>query len=72
MMNWLVRIVLALAGVVTAWFVAPEAGNFDVIQGAVALFVIVIFVAVAAFWPTLVTLFKRKRENGNRTEPPAK
>ena len=69
MMNWLVRIVLSLAGVVAAWFVAPESDNFDIVQMAIALFVVVFFVAIAAFWPTIVKPFKREGENGRRTDP---
>ena len=43
MINWIIRIVMFLAGIVTAWFVARDAGNFGVIQMAVSLLLIIFF-----------------------------
>ena len=51
MVSWLVRGALIIAGVVTGWFVAEDAPNFSLIQGMTALLVIVLVVAVLAFWP---------------------
>jgi hypothetical protein len=42
-----------LAAAITGWFVAEDAVNFSVIEMVVALFLITIIVAVAAFWETL-------------------
>ena len=47
------RALLILAGVVTGWFVAPDAANFSVIQGAVAISLLALFVAAAVFLPSL-------------------
>ena len=61
MLGWVVRIVMALAGAVTGWFVAQDATNFGVVQMAIALFLITIFVVVAAFWPVIASWLKSSR-----------
>jgi hypothetical protein len=61
MLNWLVRILLGAAGVIAAWFVAPEASNFAIVQMVVSLLLITFFVGLAAFWPSLVRLFRPDR-----------
>jgi hypothetical protein len=48
MLGWLVRLVLAAAGIVTGWFVAADAPNFGVVQGIVAVTLIAFVVAVFA------------------------
>lgn len=58
MFNWLVRILLSLAGVLAAWFVAPESGNFEVVRMGFALLLIVFFVGLAAFWPNIISWFE--------------
>jgi orotate phosphoribosyltransferase len=44
MIGWIVRILLLAGGAVAALFVAPDAENFDVVQGmaAVAIFAAVV------------------------------
>ncbi len=54
MITWLVRIVMFIASVVTGWFVARDAADFDLIQLAVALMLIIFFIAIGVFWPYLV------------------
>ena len=51
MLSWIVRIFFALAAPIAALFVARDALNFDVIQTMVAIILVVVFVAVVAFWP---------------------
>ena len=41
MISWIVRIVMAMAGVITSWFVAREASDFDLLQMVVSLLLIV-------------------------------
>jgi hypothetical protein len=53
MVGWIVRIVMAVAGVITGWFVARDAANFDLIQMVVSILLMTFFIAVAAFWPNL-------------------
>jgi hypothetical protein len=48
MFGWLVRIVLAAAGIVTGWFVAADAPNFGVVQGIVAVSLIAFLVLIFA------------------------
>jgi uncharacterized membrane protein len=68
MINWIIRIVMLMASVVTGWFVARDAANFDVIRMAVGLLLITFFISVAAFWPSLVTWFRTRREPEHRTK----
>ena len=63
MLNWLVRGLLMIAGVVTGWFVAKEAPNFGVIQMMTALLLLTLFVAVVAFWPARWTIKPGQRGN---------
>lgn len=60
MVNLLLRPVMFLAAAIAGWFVAEDAVNFDVIQMVVALFLITVIVAVAAFWETLSDWFTSK------------
>lgn len=69
MFTWLVRIVMALAGVIAGWFVARDAANFGVIQLVVSLLLITFVVAVAAFWPSLVAWLRNRRRPDGGTEP---
>lgn len=61
MVNLLLRPIMLLAAAIAGWFVAEDAVNFDVIQMVVALFLITIVVAVAAFWETLSEWFSIKK-----------
>jgi hypothetical protein len=51
MLSWIVRLLLIAAGIVAGWFVARDAPNFGVIQGAMALLLLVLIVFVLALWP---------------------
>jgi hypothetical protein len=51
MLGWFVRISLALASVVTGWFVAQDAPNFGVVNVFVAIVLLTAAIAVLAFWP---------------------
>lgn len=44
-MAWLVRIILVAGGAVAAWFVAPDAPNYTVVQGMMS----VVIIAIAVF-----------------------
>ena len=58
--NWIVRILLILAGVITSWFVTPDSANFSVVQAAVAIVLLAFFVSAAVFLPSLMRLFSGK------------
>lgn len=47
-MTWLLRIALLAGGTVAAWFVAPDAPNFTVVQGMMTVAIIAIAVIAAA------------------------
>lgn len=57
-MGWVVRVLLIAGGLVASWFVARDALNFPIISFVGALFLFVCMVALLAFWPTIVKLFR--------------
>lgn len=70
MFDWLVRIVMAVSGVVTGWFIARDSANFGVVQLTISLLLIVFCILIAVFWPSLVALYKSGGDPGdsNRSE----
>lgn len=62
MVGWIVRIVLSLAAVITGWFVARNAPNFDIVQMAVGLLLITVFLLIAAFWSPLAAWLGKQRQ----------
>ena len=50
MLSWIVRLFFALAAPITALFIARDALNFDLIQTMVAIILVVVLIAVVAFW----------------------
>jgi hypothetical protein len=60
MIAWLARILLLAAGAVTAWFIAEDAPNFDVVQGIVAMLLLALIVAALAFGPTRWTAWRER------------
>jgi hypothetical protein len=57
MVNLLLRPIMLLASAIAGWFVAEDAVNFNVIEMVVALFLITIIVAIAAFWENVADWF---------------
>jgi hypothetical protein len=55
--SWMFRILLIIAGFIASWFVTRDAPQFGVFEMAVALILIVLIVAVIAFWPERWTHF---------------
>jgi hypothetical protein len=51
MINWLAQGLLDSAGFVASCFITRDAPQFGVMQGAVAIVLLVSIVAVLAFWP---------------------
>jgi uncharacterized membrane protein len=51
MVSWIVRALLAIAGVITAWFIATDSPNFDLVRAAIAVLLLAFVIAVLAFWP---------------------
>jgi hypothetical protein len=62
MFTWLVAGLLAVAAVITEWFVAPASPQFNVVQGLISLviFVVVVFV-LALLVPALWRHWQRSR-----------
>jgi hypothetical protein len=59
MINWLAQGLLDSAGFVASCFITREAPQFGVMQGALALVLLVSIVAVLAFWPAHWTILKQ-------------
>jgi hypothetical protein len=51
MLGWIVGVLLIAAGVVASWLVAKDSPQFGMMQMAVALILVVLVIAVLAFWP---------------------
>ena len=51
MLSLIFRGFLIAVGFVASWFVAKDAPQFGVMQMAVALILVIVIVAVLAFWP---------------------
>jgi hypothetical protein len=61
MLVWIVRFVMFIASIITGWFVARDTASLDVIEMVVSLLLIIVFLAVGAFWPYLVAWFADRR-----------
>jgi hypothetical protein len=64
MINWLAQGLLDSAGFVASCFITREAPQFSVMQGALALVLLVSIVAVLAFWPAQWTILKQLHKKG--------
>ena len=51
MVGWIVRGLLIVVGFVASWFVAKDAPQLGLVQMVIGLFLVVLVVAVLAFWP---------------------
>lgn len=49
--SWIVRLLMAVAGIVAAWFIAKDALNFGIVQAVIALLLVTLIVAVLALRP---------------------
>lgn len=68
MLGWLVRIILAVAGVITGWFVARDAPNFALLEMSVGLFFIAFCIAGAAFGPAILARFRSRTKPGDSVD----
>jgi uncharacterized membrane protein YoaK (UPF0700 family) len=57
MFAWAIRGIMIIVGIVTSWFVTRDSPQFGVFEMAVALLLIVLVVAILAFWPERWTHF---------------
>lgn len=60
MVGWIVQILLIIAGVITSFFIARDALNFEIIQMVVAVLLFTIIVFIIAFWSNIKKFFRRK------------
>jgi hypothetical protein len=63
MLGWIVRILLFFAGLITSFFVARDALNYDIVQMVVALLLFTVIIAIVAFWPMLKKWFSHIMKN---------
>jgi hypothetical protein len=61
MISWLVRVLLIVAGAITALFVARDATNFGVLQMFVMVALITVIIGAFAFWPTALSWLRGQR-----------
>lgn len=66
MLGWLVRVLLVAGGVIAGWLVGRDAPNFTFVQTVATLLLIVVVVAVFAFWPRLLNPFRRRDRDAGR------
>jgi hypothetical protein len=69
MLGWIVRLVMFIASIITGWFVAHDTASLDVIEMVVSLLLIILFLAVGAFWPYLVAWFADRRATRRSRAP---
>ena len=60
MLNLIIRPIMILAAAIASYFVARDAVNFTIIQMVVALLLITVLVALAAFWEFFAERFSLK------------
>jgi hypothetical protein len=51
MMGWIIRILLAVAGIIASWVVAKDEPIFGIAQALVAICLIALLVIIFAIWP---------------------
>ena len=62
MLNLIIRPIMILAAVIASYFVVRDAVNFSIIQMTIALLLITILVAIAAFWEFLADRLNAKKQ----------
>lgn len=67
-MNLVIRVVMALAAVITGWFVAQDTAKFSVVQMVVSLLIISALVIMAAFWPSLLSWLRNRGKPDDRAD----
>ena len=60
MLKWIVSLFLAVAGVISTWFVASDALNFAIVQMVIAVILLTLVIGLIAFWSVIKEWFKRK------------
>lgn len=50
-MGWIIRIMLAVGGIITSWFIAKDEPKFGVTQALVTISLIALLVIIFAVWP---------------------
>ena len=61
MLRWMIRLIMVVAAVIAAWFVACDAANLSIVQVVVALVLITALVSLAALRETLVERLKDRK-----------
>lgn len=61
MLGWISRLVLFLSGIIVGWFFAENDVRFEIMKLVVAMFLLVLALAAAAFW-------RRRGKDGNKED----
>jgi hypothetical protein len=65
MLGEVVNFIMGMAAAIADWFVATDDPNYDLIQMAIAILMITTVVAIGAFGPAVLALWR------NRKTPPS-
>ena len=63
MINWIAQALLDSAGFIVSCFITRETPQFAIMQGSLALVLLVSIVAVVAFWPAQWTIVLKRLHN---------
>jgi hypothetical protein len=66
MIGLIARMMMAVAGIITGWFVVRDHPNFGLIQVSVGILLVTLVVAVAVFWPSIMSWLRNRREREDR------
>lgn len=62
MFQIIIRIMLVCSGVITGWFVAEDTETYKILNLFIAILLVVLSVAMAAYWHRIVAYFRRGHE----------
>lgn len=60
MLNWLIRPIMFVAAAIAGLFVAEDAANYGIIQLVIAVLLVTLLVAIAAFWESISDWLRHK------------
>lgn len=70
MIQWIVRLLLAVSSIIAGWFVAQDALNFAIVQMVVAVLLFTCVVLAVAFWPDIKKIYHSREKSGMKQHAP--
>lgn len=62
MIQWIVAVLMVLAGLVASIFIARESLGFPIVQMTIAILIFAMIVFIMAFCPDWIKRFRRKKK----------